>query len=239
MRRRRLTTRQRRERARRKRFLLGGIALVLTLLAVPTDVVKKTVESVAAFAGLNKETAEMTLPSMEVYALQLGVFDSGELAQSEQRKMMEKNIPCMIWQREKMRLICAASTAEEKLPIEAAGGQESCVIQETLPEVSLELSAGERDVQRAVDFLRLPDDVFLKLANGSDELQTIIEFVRHEASREKLLHPDNELYVQLAQSLLNWCVLMEQMSSRPVNIRPYAAVTMCTLCRELRQTLLH
>lgn len=234
-----MTTRQRREQAKRRRLVLGGIALVLVLLAVPMDVVKKTMESVSAFAGLDEETTEMTLPRMEVYALQLGVFDSGELAQSEQKKMMEKNIPCIIWQREKMRLICAASTTEETLPMDAAGGYESHVIQETFPEVSIELSAGERDVQRAADFLRLPDDVFFKLISENDELESIIEYVRHEASREKLLHPENELYVQLAQSILNWCVLMEQMAARPVDVRPYAAATMCTLCRELRQTLLH
>ncbi len=238
MRRRRMSTRRRREQAKRRRLVLGGIALVMVLLAVPSDVIRKTVQSVAAFAGIEEEKTEVTLPRMKVYALQLGVFDSGELAQSEQKKMMAENIPCIIWQREQMRLVCAASTSEETLPMDAAGEKSACVIHDVLPEVSIELSAGERDVQRAADFLRLPDDVFLKLIDGDEEWSTIVEYVKHEASREKLLHPENELYVQLAQSLLNWCTLMEQMAERPIAVRPYAAVTMCTLCRELRQTLL-
>ena len=49
-------------------------------------------------------------------------------------------------------------------------------------------------------------------------------------------HPESALYTQLAQSLVNWCTLMEQtrQETDEAAARRYAAVTICTLCRELR-----
>ena len=49
----------------------------------------------------------LTLPEIPVYALQLAVFDSGERALAQARALQQEGIRCMVWQREKMRLIAA------------------------------------------------------------------------------------------------------------------------------------
>ena len=63
----------------------------------------------------------------------------------------------------------------------------------------------------------------------------------HVVSRAAGSHPDHALYTQLAQSLANWCALMEKtmQETDERSARSYAAVTMCTLCRELRLALKH
>ena len=62
---------------------------------------------------------------------------------------------------------------------------------------------------------------------------------RETAERALRAHPQNTIYTQLAQSLLNWCALMEQtmQAQTQAAAAAYARVTMYMLCRELRLTL--
>ena len=60
------------------------------------------------------------------------------------------------------------------------------------------------------------------------------EALRAQAQRGVSAHPENTLYTQLAQSLVNWCALIEK---TPNGDKPYARATMALLCRELRRAL--
>lgn len=250
-RRRYVSPRQRRERARHIRRLLRAlmaVAALACLMLVPglrrriAGAAREGLQAAQAFAGLREEQVELTLPAMEVYALQLGVYDSGESAESERQRLYAEGIPCMIWQREKMRLICAVSLSRETLDAQAPDGQEAYVITDSMEEVTLRLSAGENEVEEALALLRMPDDMFALLLQSEQEapLADVVKRVREAARKAGGAHPENMLYTQLAQSMTNWCALMES-TARQVDAdtaRRYAAVTMCTLCRELRMALL-
>ena len=67
-------------------------------------------------------------------------------------------------------------------------------------------------------------------------LSDILADVQTRARRAVSAHPENTLYTQLAQSLVNWCALMEE---TPTGTRPYARATMALLCRELRRALVN
>ena len=62
---------------------------------------------------------------------------------------------------------------------------------------------------------------------------------RETAARALTAHPQSAVYTQLAQSLVNWCALMEQtmQAQTQTAAAAYARVTMYMLCRELRLTL--
>lgn len=139
-----------------------------------------------------------------------------------------------------MRLVCAAATAREDLP--AARFADAYIVKDTLDAVSLRLSAGEGELDAARALLTLPDGAFARLMRpeADEPLSALLDDVRQAAAQAEGAHPENELYTQLAQSLSNWCALIEQTEKRfdGETARQYAAVTMCTLCRELRNTLL-
>lgn len=236
---------QARARRMRRRLMVLGAALALAALAMAPDLRKKItgaaeagIAAVRTFAEQPADEAELTLEEKEVYALQLAVFDSGERAAQEQKTLTQAGIPCIIWQREKMRIVCSAAHSREALDWDAAKGKEGYVIKETLPEVSLRLSAAKEELLDAAALLTLPDDVFDRLFT-SEELEEIVAAVQEPAQRALTAHPEHALYTQLAQSLVNWCALMEKTmeESDEQAARTYAQVTMCTLCRELRQAL--
>lgn len=52
-----------------------------------------------------------------------------------------------------------------------------------------------------------------------ETLSDILADVQTRARRAVSAHPENTLYTQLAQSLVNWCALMEE---TPTGTRPYA-----------------
>ena len=78
------------------------------------------VQAFAQTAGDDSAQAELTLPEMKVWALQLGVFDSGESAAQEQRRLAAEGVPCVVWQRERMRLICGVALSRDGLDVQAA-----------------------------------------------------------------------------------------------------------------------
>ena len=112
----RSTWRQREAHRRRRRRLC--IAAAVTLLAVAAMApqmrealmtwMRSGIAAVSAALPRSGE-AQVTLPELRVYALQLGVYDSGERAQAEMHRLTEGGVPCVIWQREQMRIVCDAA----------------------------------------------------------------------------------------------------------------------------------
>ena len=218
---RRLTSRQKRQRTKkiRNRVILALAVLALTSAAMAPELRAylnaKIRRGVQAFADLRAQEIEVTLPERRIYALQLGVFDNGESAESERK-----------------RLAADAATSRETLLGETAG-QTSFVTEETLTRVDMRLSAGRSDGNDAARLLHLPDEALSRLESG-EALADVLADVRAQAQRGVSAHPENTLYTQLAQSLVNWCALVEK---TPNGDKPYARATMALLCRELRRAL--
>lgn len=184
--------------------------------------------------------SRLTLPEMKVYALQLGVFDSGERAADQAKTLEETGVRCMIWQREKMRLIASASASREGLSSVSVKGCEAYVYQETLPSVTLCLSADEQALEAAENLLMLPDSLFAALDADQEPLEAIVSRARSAADKALNAHPENLLYTELAQSLSGWCGLIDGISDQgnEEDVRAYALATICALCRELREALI-
>lgn len=238
---RRLTSRQKRQRAKKIR---NRVVFVLAVLALASAAMSPELRAylrgklrggVQAFAELRTAQTEVILPEKRIYALQLGVFDNGERAESERARLAEQGMPCAIWQDARMRLMADAAEKREALADPSASGIESFIAEETLERVELSLSAGEGGVQEAAALLSLPDKVLSRL-EGDEALESVLAQVRESAQRGVKAHPENTLYTQLAQSLVNWCALIE---STPGDARPYARATMALLCRELRRALVN
>jgi len=225
--------------------MTAGLVLLLCALAMSqalkdrvSMLMESGVSAVGAFANKKTDTVELTLPEAEVYALQLGVFDSGERARSEQQRLASQGVPCVIWQRDKMRLICSVARSRETLDLSAAGGNEAYVVRDTLPQVRLRLSCAGREMDDAKEIVSLPDKLLGELLSSEDRtLEAILSETRWRAQKALDAHPESALYTGLAQSLLDWCDAAEAAAGRPA-AECYAAVMMCTLCREWRNALL-
>ena len=81
--------------------------------------------------------------------------------------------------------------------------------------------------------------LLIALLGDGQTLEELVSGAELQAGRALNAHPENELYTQLAQSLVNWCALMDRtVQGRDAETaRIYAQTTMCTLCRELRRAL--
>ena len=244
-----VTERRKKERRRKlgRRLMIAALAAVLCAAAASQDLryaavaAAGRIRAAAVFSDTDVGAqSQLTLPEMKVYALQMGVFDSGERA-SDQAKVLEAaGVRCMIWQREKMRLIACASASREGLDSHSAKGYDAYVYQETLPSVTLRLSAGRKALEAAENLLMLPDSLFAALDEGREPLSAVISRARNEAAQAQKAHPENLLYTELAQSLSLWCSLIDGISDQgnEADARAYALTTMCALCRELRETLI-
>ena len=238
-----VSQRRRRERARRLRMRLmiaAGIAQLSSLaMAQP---LREKLAGLSEFSLPVFETgtqAELTLPKREMYALQLGVFDSGERAASEAQRLQNMGVQCIVWQREKMRIVSSVALSREGLNHASAGGNEAYVIKDVLPKVSLRIQAGVGQIASVQRLLELPDEILMHLLTGEQPLDVLVSQAKEIAQAELGAHPEHALYTQLAQSLVNWCALMEttMQENSETQARNYAAVTVCTLCRELRLAL--
>lgn len=238
-----ISERRRKQRAARmrRRFLTAAGVLLLGALAMAPGLREKLRSlslDVQAFSG-GAQQAELTLPEREIYALQLAVFDSGERAASEVRRLQAKGVRCIVWQREKMRIVSSVALSREGLDLNTARGEEAYVIRDTMEAVPLRLSCGIAEMAQVQTLLETPDSVLMRLLEGEESLKDILADVTEIAGRAAGSHTENVLYTQLAQSLVNWCALMEKTMTETdeKSARSYAAVTMCTLCRELRLAL--
>lgn len=233
-------------RIRRRAIIVGAVA-VFCALAASADVrmliaksMEQGVQAAQVFASTEAETREITLSQMEVYALQLGVYDSGERAQSEQQRLTAAGVPCIVWQRDKMRIVCSVSMSREALDLAAAGGNDAYVIKDVLPEVRLRIGAAAGEMDAAAELIVLPDTALSELLAGSSgrALEEIVNDTREKASAALKAHPEHLLYSQLAQSLINWCEIVTAQDGGEQTTKNYALVTMCTICREWRAALL-
>lgn len=238
-----ISDRRRRQRAARmrRRCMIAAGVLLLGTLAMASGLKEKLRNlswDVQAFSS-GAQQAELTLPEREIYALQLAVFDSGERAASEAKRLQAKGVRCIVWQREKMRIVSSVALSREALDMETAKGEEAYVIRDTMEAVPLRLSCGAAEMAQVQTLLETPDSVLIRLLTGEEPLSDILTDVASVVSQAAGSHPDNALYTQLAQSLANWCALMERTMKETDerSARSYAEVTMCTLCRELRLAL--
>ena len=151
---------------------------------------------------------------------------------TDEKLLTEINEAIEAGQDAQMRLMADAATSRETLLGETAG-QTSFVTEETLTRVDMRLSAGRSDGNDAARLLHLPDEALSRLESG-EALADVLTDVRAQAKRGVSAHPENMLYTQLAQSLVNWCALIEK---TPNGDKPYARATMALLCRELRRAL--
>lgn len=239
--------RQQRERGKRmrRRAMLAGVVLLICSLAMAPDLrerlaalASRGAEAVYTLAGTQEESLDITLPDMTVYAAQLGVYDSGERAASEQKRLMAQGVPCIIWQGEKMRIVCAVAASRETVNLRAAGGQEAYILTDTAQQVNLRVRCAAGEEEAVAALIRLPDTLLGELLSGGERtLAQMTEQTRRQAQAALADHPEHLLYTQLAQSLINWCDLTDAAAGKET-VRDYAAVMMYTLCREWRGALL-
>ncbi len=228
------------------RLALAACVAALCALAASPDA--RTAAANAAQDGLRAARALLlgqartqrllTLGERRVYALQLGVYDSGELAQAEQQRLTAAGVPCVIWQGERMRIVCAAAATPDALE-DAAPGRESYVYEDVWREARLRVSASEDGAQAVCTLLETPDALFWALCRPEAE-EPLSGVLARAGEAAAARTPQNELCTQLRQSLEDWRALIERTSAEldAPAARRYAALTMATLCRELREVLL-
>lgn len=242
----RISRRRRRERMKRRKvravlvagvLLLGVLAMAPPLRAYLMGLIRGSVQ---AFAPEEEMKIDVTLEARRICALQLGVYDNGEHAQAEVSRLRQMGVPCVIWQREQMRLIGDVQTSRSLLNTQAAQGLEAWVIEEELPQVVLRIHAKTGELDAAAELLRLPDCLLDRLCSGKEMLFEIVEEAESKADHALEAHQEPLIYTQLAQSLANWCALMREVdASYPAQTaQAYARATMCMLCIELRAALI-
>lgn len=243
-----VSIRRKRQRMRRicTRMFAAAAVVCAGMLAMRWDMgttlltAAKRLAAVQTFIVDRRGETELTLPEQEIYALQLGVFDDGDRASLEAARLQGMGVHCIVWQGEKMRIVSGVALSREALDRSIAKGQDAYVIKETLPEVVLRLEADKDALEDVLALLQMPDSILMRLLTRESTIEQILSETGLAAEAALDAHPENDLYTQLAQSLASWCDLMEQMilAEPESDVRSYAAVTMCTLCRELRMTLI-
>ena len=243
----RISTRKRMERRRviRRRVLAVLMVAALGAAAMSPDLrtyVSRVMHSGARAiqAASLEQSALITLEGKRVYALQLGAFDNGERAQAELSRLQGEGVLCVLWQRTQMRLLCDASGNKGALYAPAAGGRDAFVIEDEWPRVALRIRTDAKGIGAVKALLEMPDALFQALCAGEEPLSALLERTKPAAQAALNAYPEHALYTQLAQSLVNWCMLMDNalIACGEEAAMPYARVTMCTLCCELRQALL-
>ena len=237
-----IAERKRKRRAAQQRKHMMRLAALLCVLA-GLACIPSMRERLEQFSGIQVfsqlDEQEITLPEYDVYALQLAVFDNGQRAAAEAKRLQQAGVRCVIWQKEKMRIVADAALSREALNPDAAKGRDAYVISDTMEEITLRLQADAIGIEQAKELLQTPDGVFNSILTGKESMQDIVSHTRTLAGEAVGAHPENALYTQLAQSLVNWCGLMDRTLEQAdeADARSYGAVTMCMLCRELRQAL--
>lgn len=235
--------RRRQQQLVRRRLAIAAIAAMLGAAAMSDGLREKLSESMEkgryaaqVFAGEREACRELVLPGRKVYALQLGVFDSGERAASEAQRLEQSGVRCMIWQRDKMRIVSGVALSREELNTDSAKGHDVYVISDALEEVSIRITVGAQAIEEVCTLLQLPDQLLEQLMESNEaHLPALVQQTRGLAQAAQQAHPENALYTQLAQSLLNWCALMEQTDAG--SAVEYAKVTIYALCHELRAAI--
>lgn len=234
--------RKQRQAARLRNHLIRLIALVGVIASLAfSPAIREGILGAARNIQAFSQSAqmEMTLPEYDVYALQLAVFDSGERAASELGRLQAQGVYCVIWQQNRMRIVADAAIDRGKLNTDASKGNDAYVIQDTMEKVHLRLSADTVSVSLAKRLLEAPDALFRAIANGDETMERIAQRAQTLADEALQMNLGNDLYAQLAKGLSSWSQAMKKTleTADESDARSYGAVTMCTLCRELRQAL--
>ena len=165
-----ISDRRRRRRAARmrRRCMVAAGVLLLGALAMAPGLREKlrSLSWDAQVFSSGAQQAERMLPEREIYALQLAVFDSGERAASEARRLQAKGVRCIVWQREKMRIVSSVAPSRDALDLDTARGEESCVIRDTMEAVPLRLSCGAAEMAQVQTLLETPDSALTRLLTG-------------------------------------------------------------------------
>jgi len=235
-----VSDRRRKQRLRRAGRLaaLAGIASLLGISLLSSHALMWIGDVLGAgvqvFAGETGAQEQIVLPEMRFFALQLGVFDSEERAQSEAARLRRLGARCMIWQKNRLRLIADVAAERSSLDFAAACGQDAYVMEDALPAVRLNIGAGARDIDAVKAMLTLPDETIARMLGGAPAAGEIAR-VRPLAEAASGAHPEHALYTDLAKSLIAWCDMMQPLGS---DAQGYAKAAMLALCRELRQALI-
>ena len=177
--------RQRVQRIRRRLLIVAMVALLAGAAMTPelrqriAETVRRGMDTAQAFAPGRRAQSELTLPEREVYALQLGVFDSGERAASEAQRLQAAGVRCVIWQRDKMRIVSDVALSRDGL--NTGEGQLGYIIQETLPRVCMRLTADAGDLEAAQALLMLPDALLTALLDEGQALEPLLADTRAQA----------------------------------------------------------
>ena len=211
--------------------LLGIAALSSNAFAGIGDMLRGSVQVFSSGRGAQEE---ICLRAISVHALQLGVFDNRERALSETARLEQLGVRCMIWQKEKMRLISDVALERSGLDMRTAGGQEAYAINESLKEVRLTIGAGAEDIGAVRMLLLLPDETLQRLLGGAPVAGETAR-IRPLAEAARTAHPEHALYTGLAANLISWCDMMDALDEQA---HGYAEASMFALCRGLRQALM-
>lgn len=235
-----ISDRRRRQKLRRagRIMALCGIAALLGISLGASDVFARMNavldRGVQAFSAQKSVQTEVVLPEIQVFALQLGVFDSEARARSEAVRLEQRGVRCMIWKKDRLRLIADAAAERAALDMRMAGGQDAYIVSETLPEIRLSIGADAGGIDAVKAMLVLPDEAFGRMLAGAAP-QTEIDRIRPIAEAAVTAHPEHALYTGLAENLIAWCDVMEPLGESAAG---YAKAAMFALCRELRQALI-
>lgn len=237
-----ITQRRKMRRAAKLKKGAAGFIMVVGILAVLacSPAVRRMMANADIQTFSQREQQEISLKQYDVFALQLAVFDDGERAANELKRLQNKGVRCVIWQRERMRIVADAAFERDALDLAAAKGQEAYIIRDTLEAVSLRLSADALSVAQAKRLLEAPDHLLHKIISEDETPMEQIAAEAEEIAGDALsCAQENALYVQLAQSLKGWGGLMKKTleDAGEDAARNYGAVSMCLMCRELRQAL--
>lgn len=220
--------------------MLGAALSVRSVRHEIVSMLRRTSAVQTFFAGKSSQ-AELTLEQHEIYALQLGVFTDGARALAEAERLKKQGIRCIIWQHDQMRIISAVALSRHALDTPGMGAEDGYIIREVLPAVSLRLEAESSALANVQNLLLMPDHILLELLGEEGrKLQDILRDTRLSAEAAKTAHPENILYTQLSESLIAWSDLISGVMKEDGEqaARSYAAVTICTLCKELRTALM-
>ena len=130
-----IAERKRKRRAAQQRKHMMRLAALLCVLA-GLACIPSMRERLEQFSGIQVfsqlDEQEITLPEYDVYALQLAVFDNGQRAAAEAKRLQQAGVRCVIWQKEKMRIVADAALSREALNPDAAKGHDAYVISDHL-----------------------------------------------------------------------------------------------------------
>lgn len=236
---------QRRKQRRAARLKKGLIRLAAACAVFGAVTLSPSIRSEIEGAAKEIQTfsqaaqLELTLSEYPICALQLAVFDSGERAASELKRLQGQGVRCVIWQKERMRIVADTAFERDQLNFSAAKGHEAYVISDTLEAVSLRLSADAVSVELAKRLLEAPDTLLHMIVHKSKTMEEIAAEAQAIGDGALACNQENALYTQLAQNLLGWSTLITKTleETDEAEARSYGAVTMCLLCKELRQAL--